>query len=135
MRYVVPLSEIEEVIAYDVEQRMDYFLARCIEGEEIWGLSSPDGWAINERDNQYMLPIWPYEQLATSCAGSEWKDYAADAISLDHFINNTLLLMQEQNIMAELMPVNEKAGKIISAKQLAAILGSMVESGEYYMEG
>lgn len=135
MRYLVSPSELQQVESYEPEDRLGYFLSRAIEAEEIWGLSNESGWVMKDQDEYSILPVWPYHQMATNCATNEWKNYSAGAVSLEHFVYKLLPVMIEQDIQVEILPTVGKPGKRIKASELASIFESLLESGEYYMEG
>ena len=135
MRYLVSASELQQVESYGPEERLQYFLSRTIEAEEIWGLSNASGWVIKDDGEDSVLPIWPYQQMAASCAIYEWKNYSAGSVSLEHFVYKLLPIMIEQDIQVEILPTIDKPGKRMRASELASIFDSLLESGEYYMEG
>ena len=135
MKYLVSPSELQQVESYDPEERMQYFLSRTIEAEEIWGLSNASGWVIKDDGEQSILPIWPYQQMAASCAVNEWKNYNAGSVSLEHFVYKLLPIMKQQGIRVEILPTAGEAGKKVDSEKLASIFDNMMESGEYYMEG
>jgi len=135
MRYLASPSELQQVESYGPEERMQYFLSRAIEAEEIWGLSNESGWVMKDQDDYSILPVWPYQQMAKICAVNKWKDYTAGAVSLEHFVYKLLPIMKQQDIRIEILPTAGEAGKIVDAEKLASIFENMMESGEYYMEG
>ena len=135
MRYLVSTKELEEASSYSPQSRAQYFLSRAIESEEVWGLNNPSGWILKEQNDQTILPIWPYQQMATGCAQGEWENYEANAVSLEHFVYKVLPMMVTQDILVEIFPTNSNPGELMSAEKLASIFEGLLESGEYYMEG
>ena len=135
MRYLVSTKELEEVSSYSPQRRGQYFLSRAIESEEVWGLSNQSGWILKEENDQTILPIWPYQQMATGCALGEWENYDANAVSLEHFVYKVLPTMVTQDILVEIFPTNSNSGELMNAEKLASIFEGLLESGEYYMEG
>lgn len=135
MKYHLSAQDLLEVESYDANARLHYFLSRAIESEEVWGLNNRFGWVMKEADGQSILPVWPYEILATQCAANEWQDYTAGAVSLEHFVYKLLPVMIEQDIKVEILPTQTQSGNLLKAKELAAIFEGMLETGEYYMEG
>ena len=117
------------------EGRLHYFLTRAAESEEIWGLSSEAGWVMKELDQHTILSVWPYQVFADACATGDWQAYSPNAISLEHFVYNTLQLMIEQGIQVEIMPTPTKAGKVLNAEELFKLFEGLLDSGEYFMEG
>ena len=90
---------------------------------------------MKDLDRYTVLPVWPYQVFAKYCAMGDWQGYSPSAISLEHFIYNTLQLMKEQDLYVEIMPTAVKAGKVVSAEELFNLFEGMMDSGEYFLEG
>lgn len=135
MRYKPSDNELLEIETLSEELRLHYFLSRVIESEEVWGLGGEAGWLIKDLDDKTIIPLWPYELLATACAQQSPGRPATVAVSLEQFVYSLLPKIEQQNIQLEILPTNSQPGKIIQAQALAAIVEGMMESGEYYMEG
>lgn len=134
MRKNPSITELQAVKSYTTQQRLQFFLTRVVESEEIWGLGNTSGWVIGG-DNESYLPVWPYSALATECATGEWEDYQSNSVSLEHFVYSLLPLMEKQGIQVEILPAVNQPGIQIKSAQLATILEQLMESGEYFMEG
>lgn len=135
MKYKPSIKEVTEVETYAPQVRLHYFLTRVIESEEVWGLANASGWVMEDVDKQLLLPIWPYEKLALDCKANKWEKYHANAISLEHFIYNILPTIIKQHIKLEILPTKTTQGIVLAGTELSTILETMLESGEYYMEG
>jgi len=135
VKYQISTTELQQVDSWPAKERLQYFLSRAIESEEVWGLSNPSGWVMKEVNKQSILPVWPYEQLASQCAANEWQDYSAGAVSLEHFVYKLLPIMMGQDIQVEILPTSSNPGERMGASELASIFESLLETGEYYMEG
>ena len=135
MKYLISTTELQQVDSWPPQERLQYFLGRAIESEEVWGLSNPSGWVMKDVDNKSILPVWPYEQMASLCAANEWQDYTASAVSLEHFVYKLLPIMVDQDIRVEILPTSSSGGECMDASELASIFDSLLETGEYYMEG
>ena len=135
MKFKPSSTELSEVDSYEANERLHFFLTRAIESEEVWGLSNASGWVMKDSDDQTILPVWPYEQMAATCAVNEWQNYAPGAVSLEHFVYTLLPVMIEQGIKVEILPTINQPGNLLDAEELASIFDGMLESGEYYMEG
>lgn len=128
-------TEFELLEKASHEERLDYFLTRAMECEEIWGLSNSSGWVIKEEAGIDILPVWSYAVLAESNAQVEWSQYSADAISLEHFVYNILGQLKEQAIRIEILPTLQEAGLIIDAGSLFEIFERKLDTVEYFLEG
>lgn len=135
MKYLPSETELKELESCDPKEQLDFFLTRVIESEELWGLGNTSGWVMKEINEQTILPVWPYEIFAANCATSEWQDYTATAVSLEHFVYKLLPIMSKQNIKVEIFPSKSLPGSLMKATELASLFEGMMESGEYYMEG
>ena len=140
MRYKPSDSEVLEIDTFSAEQRLHYFLSRAVESEEVWGLGDDAGWVLKDVDDKTIIPIWPYEALATACSQvastqTAFSKTSAMAVSLEQFVYSLLPQINHQNIQIEILPTKILPGKIMQARDLSAILEGLMESGEYYMEG
>lgn len=114
-------------------QRLEYFLTRTMESEEVWGLADSEGWLLQEIDGRTILPIWPYRQFANECINA--AGVHAGSVSLEHFVDNILQSLIAQDIDLELWPGKEREGYQLSAGALLEMFTSLFDSGEYRLEG
>ena len=135
MRYKASESEISSLATMAHAERLNYFLTRTMEAEEIWSLGNADGWELQERDGRTLVPLWPYRELADMNIPLDTSSASPQATSLDHFFQNVLPVMIKQQIDIEVIGMPETPGRIIAASDLYALMESMLESGEYYIEG
>lgn len=135
MRYIPTQNEIIEINEASEDERLHYFLTRTIESEEIWGIGDHNNWLLKEIDDRLILPVWPYERLARECLFSYDEDKIPDAISLEQFVYHVLPTMKQQNINVEVLPTKIQTGKIIVAQEIMSLFESLMDSGEYYLEG
>ena len=113
--------------------RLQYFLSRVIEAEEIWGLADQKGWVMREEDDKLILPIWPYRQCADACIVDH--DLQSNATSLDHFVERILHTLAAEGIHLDVLPSVGTSGAVLSAVELQSMFKSLMESGEYFLEG
>jgi hypothetical protein len=135
MQFNPTKSELFDLSNMNEAGRLQYFLLRTLEAEEIWGLANQQGWILREINNKTILQVWPYEQLADDYATAHDEIYQPTATSLDHFVHNLLSHMVDQDIEIEILPINQQAGKILTASELHEVFNSLLETGEYYLEG
>lgn len=134
MQFAVNEQELQHLRELDEAGRLQYFLTRTLEAEEIWAVADTQGWLLQEDAERSFLQIWPYAQLAQSFveAGS---DCFADAISLDDFVQRLLGQIAAQQIELELLALPGLDGIAISAEQLFELYESLLDAGDYYLEG
>jgi hypothetical protein len=133
MRYAPSQQELQEIGVMAPPQRLQYFLSRVIEAEEIWGLADPQGWVMREEGDRLILPIWPYQECANACVDA--LDLQPHATSLDHFVERILHSLIEEGILLEVLPSRGMGGAMLTAVELQSMFKSLMESGEYFLEG
>ena len=135
MRFTPTASEYSALETMQGYELVEYFITRVAEVEEVWGLGDESGWVMQELGERTTLPVWPYQPLAQACAVGEWQDQSPKSVSLEHFIAHILKLLIEQDIGIEIMPGQSRQGHIMAPQQLKQMFESLLESGEYFLEG
>jgi len=114
------------------QERIDYFLTRTMEAEEVWVHADEQGWLMREEGEKSILPVWPYENIArANIAGS---DVTPQATSLEHFIE-ILNRNVQQPIDLDIMPLPNQPTAFISIAALLSMYESLLDSGTYFLEG
>jgi len=128
-------TELELKYIHDMTnaQRLEYFLTRTMESEEIWGLTDNDGWLLQEKDGRTVLQIWPYRYFVDEYIESDGQ--RPGSVSLEHFFDNILQSLIDQDIDIELWPGKERNGELLGADVLQEMFTSLFDSGEYQLEG
>mgnify|MGYP002398737406 CR=1 FL=1 len=134
MRFEPYEAEYAAVPAMTDTERLDYFLLRVFETEEIWGLKTGTQWWSHRVADDECLPLWPYRRYALEAALDEWYDGRPDSISMEYFLYQTLPSLDD-GIVLEIMPSAGRPGCRIRPAQLLSILEGMLEAGEYRLEG
>ena len=139
MRYAPYESEVKLLGVMSEPQLLEYFLTRVFETEEVWGLEDDCEWATIDIAAQSAMPIWPYQQLASSAA--EHLRLAGDvtlqptAESLEDFLQHTLPSLIEEDVMLAIMTSEDNSGCLVSPHRLLDIFTGMMESGTYSLDG
>lgn len=131
MHYEPTPSELLYLDSMSGEERLDYFITRSMECEEVWRLCDTDGWVIREKEGMVIMPLWPYRGLAEAAAGA---GEAADAVSLEYFVYQELAELQAEGIRVEPFPGRE-AGLSMEAAMLLRIFDGKMEQEQYFIEG
>ena len=134
MQFNPTQSELNSLADMDGTERLQYFLTRTVEAEEVWALSDDEGWILQEEDGQTVLQVWPYEQLASDCIVNTCTCQPG-ATSLDHFVYTLLDRMIDEDINLEILPIKRKSGIRLTASKLNELYESLLEAGDYYLEG
>ena len=140
MRYAPYDHEYQEVAGMTESQRLEYFLTRIFETEEIWGLDDGVEWIITEHADGKRMPVWPYRKFAEEAVADVGQGIYPDGLapqaeSLEVFLNTTLEILIEEDAMLDIMPGLETTECLISPQQLKSILEGMIDAGEYTLDG
>lgn len=86
----------------DVEENMDRFIVEAIATGCVWGLESPEGWAIcpSEKYKETdVMPFWSQPEFAQQHCEGEWSIYSPVAVALDEFMEEWLPGMHEDVLL------------------------------------
>ncbi len=121
-------------------QRLDYFLLRAFETEEIWALKQGPLWFRREvvlpgNEPIVAMPLWPYRKMALDAALDIWDDCRPEATSLEYFMEELIPQFIAEGIQFDVMPREERPGCLITAAKLNSILEGIQDAGEYRLDG
>lgn len=133
MQHAPTANELKSFADMTATQRIEYFLTRTMESEEVWGLTDADGWLLQERNGQTILQVWPYRQFVEECI--ELDNQHPGSVSVEHFVDNILETLVAQDIGIELWPGREHNGTLLAASEMQDMFVSLFDSGEYRLEG
>lgn len=134
MRHAPYTTEYLEVTVMSEGELMEYFLTRSYETEEVWTLQNDMDWLLLQHGDMQYLPVWPYQRFAEE-AMPAGGGYNVIAYALEDFVFETLPELIERDIGVEIMPRATGAGCFITPHRLLDIIGGMMESGEYRLDG
>lgn len=134
MRFEPYESEYAAVPTMTSRERLDYFLLRAFETEEVWGLKAGHQWWSHELHGDHCIPLWAYRRYAVEAALDEWCDGRPDSISMEYFLYQVLPSLAA-GVVLEIMPSSGHEGCLISPQRLLSIFEGMLEAGEYRIEG
>ena len=104
------------------EEKHQAFIERVSETGVVWGLSFEEGWATcesNDFEDTEIIPFWSDETLAKAIATEEWKQYQTTEITLAEFLENWLLGMHDDELLAGTDWDDNLMGKETEPVQLA----------------
>ncbi|MBL4685348.1 MAG: DUF2750 domain-containing protein [Nannocystaceae bacterium] len=112
----------DAIDALNDHERVEHFVRGVAGSGTVWGLYA-DTWArASEGEGPEALPFWADRDLAVECIRGPWRAHAPRAIALSEFIEQWLPNMDEDKIVAVLMPTPTASGTIITAGELVAAL-------------
>lgn len=90
------------------DPRYDAFVRRAVQSRMVYTLQDADGFYAERPSEAYddlgePVPVycfWDSAEDAEACRGDEWEDYTVTLISLDDFMNEILLDMDEDYKLA-----------------------------------
>lgn len=135
MRYSPYESEYAAVQDMTAGELLDYFLLRIVETEEVWGISSGEGWMVYQQDGQTIMPMWPYERYAAEKIDETWSNCQSVSVSLEYFIYEMLETLVADDVMIEVLPrINSQPGCLASPHRLQDILEGILDAGTYTLD-
>ncbi|GAB1257741.1 hypothetical protein NBRC116494_22430 [Aurantivibrio plasticivorans] len=139
MRYSPYENEYKTAAMMSEAAKLEYFLTRVFEAEEIWGLDDGCEWVTIDHGDDNIMPIWPYEKFAQDFSDAHNAEKAntqlgITAESLEDFLYNTLSELIDCDITLSIMPDAQSPGCLISPHRLYEILEGMIDAGEYKLD-
>jgi len=130
-------SSDEQLLLADLppEERFNYAIPRICECEEVWSLGEEQGWLVRHMDDQAVISVWPYHQMALESAEKDYSGCRAIAVSLEHFLYKVLARCRDGKIKIDVCPAPGQPGYMLSADRLYEVLECMVETEAYFLEG
>lgn len=115
-------EEILAVSALTAERRVEHFIKRTVDHQEVWGIRKGD-WALSANSSGVtVFQVWPFDDYAQLCCVGEWADCVPASMELDFFIDTFVPNLCEQGIAVGvfytptdngiLMPPNELADRM-----------------------
>lgn len=136
MRYAPTPLEKELIPKLGHAERMEYFLTRAGECEEIWSLGNDQGWLIHEQDGKDCIHLWNYECLANDyLSQANHPGYQAQSVSLERFVDELLPTMIEMDLHLQIFATPTEQGAVIKASALFEIFDRKMDSETYFLEG
>jgi hypothetical protein len=86
-----------------IQQRHQQFIDRIAASGTVWALSSEEGWAVSGShadENTDIILFWSDEAYARAVAKEDWSHYQAVSIPLAEFLENWLVGMYQNGVLA-----------------------------------
>jgi hypothetical protein len=120
-------EEREAVLKLPAAERYAYFVKRCADWEQIWGLRDERGWVTAEHDGQVLMPAWPHADYAQACALDDWNGAEPTAIDLKEWLESWLPDLEAKDQMVAVFPVPEGAGVAVEPARVRRDLEAEAE--------
>jgi hypothetical protein len=85
------------------QERHQQFIQQVVASNTVWGLSGEEGWAVSSShhdENIDIILFWSDEEGAKAVAKEDWSNYAPVPIPLAEFLENWLVGMHQNQVMA-----------------------------------
>ena len=136
MRHEPYAAELKALPTMSDGERLDYFLLRIFETDEVWGLDEGADWLVREHGDDLYMPLWPYRRFAADAALDFLHDGSPASVALEHFIDNTLRPLMDSDTLLEIMPRDaDTLGCVITPHRLLDILIGLFDASEYRLDG
>lgn len=110
------------------------FVSRVRETGLVWGLKSPQGWAVcasEEYEDTDVYPFWSEESEARVHCTEDWGGHTPDSLPLDLFIDTWLAGMSEDGVLVGTNWDSELSGMEVEPDDLAEeLLGDSTEAAD-----
>lgn len=116
------------VDALDPVARCEHFVRRVVATGEVWGLYGKTWARSGAAGGREALPLWPDRELAARCIVGPWRTFVPRAIALAEFRDQWLGGMQEDGIVAVILPTPGDPGVVVEPTVLVETLMA-AESG------
>lgn len=99
-------EELAHVLSLDSNERYGHFVSSVCELGELWFLedAEEDILILQADDNIGYIPVWHHPQYAAEFAKQAYSDYSPLKVSLSHFMNAWLNILNEDGIRIGILP-------------------------------
>ena len=105
MSYTLNEKHMSNVLALPAQERLEYFIGRVADWEEVWGLKDDSGWASSADNGGVMsIPFWPHLKFAELCNSDLWKGNIPTPISLIDFMSKWLPGLNNDGLKVAVFP-------------------------------
>ena len=128
---VLSQKEVDAVLMTDAPTRMLYTVKRVADWEEIWTLTTIDGFVLlGSNDGVERVPVWPFIEFAQQCCNGKWADAKPFCISLDKFMNKWIPGMITDQRQVAVFPTPNDQATVLSATNFKAVLDEALSEFE-----
>lgn len=122
-------QEVESVIKLEPFERYKYTLKRIADNETLYTIKKDDETiAISDLDNEKLIPFWSAKEFAELNISDEWKDFYVEEISLIDFEKDVMNLIEKENFLLNIFPINNKTGFVVSLDEFIRDLNEELEN-------
>lgn len=125
MTWEVNDREFEAVLAETAQKQYDYFVSRCADWGEVWGLAvNGTDWAMvdEEEDLPESFAVWPHRRYAEACRQGNWAHREPTPIEVHAFVDELIpkLIAEEREVAV--FPLPDHRYTPVTPRQLRSAL-------------
>ena len=116
--------EFEEVLRLGAAKQFHYFVERCVESGEVWGLSV-DGadWGMTQDVNGLdLFAVWPHRRYAEACRHLHWAHRQPTVLRLDDFLDLVIPKLIADVVGVAVFPLPNLHCTAVDARQVRGAL-------------
>ena len=120
MAWELSEHEFAEVLRLRAPKQFQYFIERCVETGEVWGLAV-DGadWGMTQDVNGLdLFAVWPHRRFAEACRHLHWAHRQPTALRLDDFLDLVIPKLIAEVIGVAVFPMPNLRCTAVDARQL-----------------
>ena len=123
MAYAMNEKQFESVQSLDTEKRLQHFISKVADWEQLWTVKSKEGWLVPVAPEGFeYFPIWPHPEYAQKIADLNFPGHKAEEISLSDFLSHWVPLLQGDDVKVAVFPNKDWTFWCIEAEDLLAEL-------------
>jgi hypothetical protein len=122
MTYPLNKKEYQSTLRLSPNDRYLHFIARVVEWQQVWGLSSAKGWVVLSSDGDECFPVWPHPDYAAAWATDDWSDCWPEAVDLDTWLERWTPGMEEDGTLVAVFPKDDEESIVVSPADLKTSL-------------
>ncbi|GEP88964.1 Protein of unknown function [Chitinophaga terrae (ex Kim and Jung 2007)] len=126
---IVSQKEVDNVVKLSPVERYKYALKWIADGEVIYTLTEDGEFEISEVDGHQLFPVWSAPVFAELFAVGEWGNCKVQSFTLAEFESGILPLINENDYLLNVFPVNGRAGFVV---ELDEFLEDLDKELDYY---
>ncbi|MCD5995955.1 DUF2750 domain-containing protein [Pseudomonas sp. CDFA 602] len=106
-------QKIENVLLLDDLERLEYFIRKVADFEELWG-AYEEGWLLlGDNSDKKFLPVWPEEDFAKNYIDENKAIALPKRIELGHFFEKWLPGMENDGTDILVFPIKGSQGVVL----------------------
>lgn len=122
MTPLLDAKQISTILAYDDNQRAQYFLKTSASSNTLWILKDEHGCVMLNTEDEDCVPVWPNEQFAQAWATDEWKNCIAEPISLNKWFSRWTQGLADDELAVVVFPSEHEQGLVFYSDELEQAL-------------